>query len=225
MRILLAEDDRMIGASLVRGLRDEGYAVDWVRDGTAVRGYLDLLGEHYVLVLLDWNLPGLDGLSVLKLVRALKTPVPVLMITARDALEDRIVGLDAGADDYLVKPFAMGELKARMRALLRRRSERAEGGLPLKTCGRLSLDPSTHQVRLDQEVIALTPREFSLLDALVDNPSTVLSRQRLEQRLYSCDVEISSNVVEVLVHSLRRKLGQKVIENVRGLGWRIGALD
>lgn len=225
MRILLAEDDQMIGASIVRGLGDEGYAIDWVRDGAAVRSYLDLLGTHYVLVLLDWNLPKLDGLKILKLIRDRKEPLPVVMITARDSVDDRILGLDAGADDYLVKPFALGELKARMRAVMRRRSERTSGGLPVKTFGRLSVDPAAHIARLDDQEVLLTPREFSLLHALIENPGSVLSRQRLEEYLYSCDADISSNVVEVLVYNLRQKLGAKVIENVRGAGWRIGALS
>lgn len=220
MRILLIEDDQMIGASLVRGLRDEGYAVDWVRDGeSAVTALRDERAE-YALALLDWGLPGQNGLTVLETLRRRGSTLPVLMLTARDALDDRVVGLDAGADDYLVKPFEMAELKARLRSLLRRRAGRAETVL---THGLLWLDPVTHEVRWSGAAIALTAREFSLLRTLLERPGAVLSRTQLEERLYGWNEAVQSNAIEVVIHGVRKKLGHGVIENVRNAGWRIGA--
>ena len=219
MRLLLVEDDRMIGDSLVRGLGDDGYHVDWVRDGVAAAAALADPSASFALVLLDWGLPRQDGLSVLKELRARHSLVPVLMITARDTLQDRVQGLDAGADDYLVKPFALAELKARIRSLLRRQEARASAEM---VHGALTLDPVRHEVRLQGTSIAVTPREFALLRVLLSRPGAVHSRTQLEQSLYGWSEAIESNVIEVIIHTLRRKLGPGIIDNVRGVGWRIG---
>jgi DNA-binding response OmpR family regulator len=219
MRMLLVEDDRMIGESLVRGLRDEGYAVDWVRDGAAAVSALKDRQAEFSLAVLDWNLPRQDGLSVLKMLRASGSVLPVLMITARDGLADRINGLDSGADDYLVKPFELAELKARLRNLVRRAERRP-------TCqivhGDLSLDPVTHTLRQGSDSVPVTPREFALLRSLMQHPGAVLSRARLEEQLYGWDEGVQSNAIEFLIHGIRKKLGATIIENVRGVGWRIG---
>ena len=219
MRILLIEDDRMIGASLVRGLRDDGYAVDWVHDGVAAATALRDDQAGYVLALLDWGLPGQDGLSVLKTLRNNGNTMPVLMITARDELDDRVTGLDGGADDYLVKPFELAELKARIRSLLRRRAGRAESEL---IHGDLALNPVTRTVRLRETLTTLSAREFALLHALLERPGAVLSRTQLEEHIYAWDDAVESNAVEFIIHNVRKKLGVSVIENVRGVGWRIG---
>ena len=219
MRILLIEDDRMIGASLVAGLRDDGYAVDWVQDGVSAVTALRDQQADYALALLDWRLPGQDGISVLKSLRSAGNAMPVLMITARDALDDRIMGLDGGADDYLVKPFELAELKARIRSLLRRRAGRAE---PELVHGDLTLNPVTRTVRLRETTVTLSAREFALLHALLERPGAVLSRKQLEERIYAWDDAVESNAVEFIIHSVRKKLDASVIENVRGVGWRIG---
>ena len=219
MRILLIEDDRMIGASLVAGLRDDGYAVDWVQDGISAVTALRDNQADYALALLDWRLPGQDGLSVLKDLRSAGNNLPVLMITARDAVDDRITGLDGGADDYLVKPFELAELKARIRSLLRRHAGRAE---PELGHGELKLDPVTHTVKLREVTVTLSAREFALLRALLERPGAVLSRAQLEERLYAWNDAVESNAVEFIIHSVRKKLDPSIIENVRGVGWRIG---
>jgi two-component system response regulator QseB len=220
MRVLIVEDDPMIGASLVRGLTDDGYAADWVRDGAAADAALrDQLGEHQ-LVLLDWGLPHKNGLEVLKSLRARGNNVPVLILTARDGLTDRVEGLDQGADDFLVKPFELAELKARMRALLRRHAGRIE---PQLSTAELALDPATRTVTRAGVRIQLTAREFSLLHALMQRPGTLLSRAQLEELIYGWANPVESNAVEFLLHSLRRKIGNEQIENLRGLGWRIAA--
>jgi len=220
MRVLIVEDDPMIGASLVRGLTDDGYAADWVRDGAAADAALrDQLGEHQ-LVLLDWGLPHKNGLEVLKSLRARGNNVPVLILTARDGLTDRVEGLDQGADDFLVKPFELAELKARMRALLRRHAGRIE---PQLSTAELALDPATRTVTRAGVRIQLTAREFSLLHALMQRPGALLSRAQLEERIYGWANPVESNAVEFLLHSLRRKIGNEQIENLRGLGWRIAA--
>lgn len=219
MRILLIEDDRMIGASLVAGLRDDGYAVDWVLDGVSAAIALRDSAAEYALALLDWGLPGQDGLSVLKALRGAGNALPVLMITARDALDDRVAGLDCGADDYLVKPFELAELKARIRSLLRRRASRAE---PELIHGDLALNPVTRSVRLREATVSLSAREFALLHALLERPGAVLSRAQLEERIYAWNDAVESNAVEFIIHSVRKKLDASVIENIRGVGWRIG---
>ena len=219
MRLLLVEDDPMIGESLVRGLRDDGYAVDWVRDGAAGLAALKDRQADFSIAILDWNLPRQDGLSVLQAVRASGNRVPILMMTARDGITDRVNGLDGGADDYLVKPFELAELKARLRSLLRRQDGRASSEI---VHGELVLDPVTHSVRLRDAAVTVTAREFALLRALMERPGAVLSRTQLEERLYGWDESVQSNAIEFLIHSLRKKLGSAIIENVRGVGWRMG---
>ena len=219
MRLLLVEDDRMIGESLVRGLRDEGYAVDWVRDGGAAMAALKDGRAGFSIAVLDWNLPRQDGLSVLKSVRASGSTLPILMITARDGVTDRVNGLDSGADDYLVKPFELMELKARLRNLLRRADGRPTARISHRD---LVLDPVTHTVLQGSNSIPVTPREFALLRSLMERPGAVLSRAQLEERLYGWDESVQSNAIEFVIHGLRRKFGAAIIENVRGVGWRIG---
>ncbi len=216
MRLLLVEDDPMIGASVQRGLKLEGYTVDWVRDGAAA-GQALADGVHELL-LLDLGLPRKSGLDLLTSIRRKGLNLPVLVITARDSVADRVRGLDAGADDYLVKPFDLDELSARIRALVRRRSGRA---LPSIELGALVLNPATHAVSLDGQPVSLSGREFALLHALLEQPGVPLSRAQLEERIYGWDEEIESNAIEVYIHSLRRKLGAGWIRNVRGVGYMV----
>jgi two-component system, OmpR family, response regulator QseB len=222
MRLLLVEDDHMIGESLVRGLRDDGYVVDWVKDGAAALAAIHDTQTPYSIAVLDWNLPRKDGLSVLKSARGAGHTVPVLMISARDEVADRVSGLDGGADDYLVKPFELAELKARLRSLLRRRDGRASSEI---IHGAIVLNPVTHSVRLRDTEVAVTSREFTLLRALMERPGAVLSRTQIEERLYGWEDSVQSNAIEFTIHSLRRKLGSDAIENVRGVGWRIGPVS
>jgi DNA-binding response OmpR family regulator len=219
MRILLVEDDAMIGDSLRLGLQDEGYAVDWVRNGKQAIAALDT-PNSYSAMLLDWRLPGADGITVLQTVRGRDATLPVLMLTARDAIEDRVLGLDSGADDYLVKPFELSELKARLRSLLRRSQGRAT---PLLSNGHLTLNPATHEVTCGGQPVQLSAREFAVLHALLERPGIVLSRTQLEERIYGWESSVQSNAVEFLIHALRRKLGRDAIENLRGAGWRVPA--
>lgn len=217
MRILLVEDDAMIGDAVQGALIDAAYAADWVQDGRAALAALAT--QHYDLVLLDLGLPGMDGMQVLARLRARGNAVPLLIITARDQLDDRLRGLDGGADDYLVKPFEMAELLARMRAVLRRK-----GGLasPLLDNGTIALDPATHEAAVcGGPPLALSRREFALLQALMLRPGTLFSRSELEDRIYGWGEEVESNAVEFLIHGLRRKLGQDAIKNVRGAGWMV----
>jgi len=216
MRLLLVEDDVMVGTSIRTGLRQEGYTVDWVRDGVAAE--LAVQTTDYEAILLDIGLPKKSGLDVLARWRRQNNPVPVLIITARDAVADRVCGLDAGADDYLVKPFDLDELAARLRALLRRRSGR---NTPRIEHGTLTLDPLTHEVKLEGNTINLSGREFALLHTLLESPGIPLSRAKLEDQIYGWGEEISSNTVEVYIHSLRRKLGNHWVRNVRGVGYMI----
>jgi len=216
MRILLVEDDAMIGDAVVAGLSADGYAVDWVRDGSAAE--LSINTHPYALILLDLGLSKRDGLSVLRTMRARKQDVPVLIITARDTVADRIAGLDAGADDYLIKPFDLDELSARARALLRRAAGRAE---PLVQRGALTLNPATHEVRLHGGSVDVSAREFALLLALAERAGSVVSRSQLEEKLYGWNEAVGSNAIEVHVHNLRRKLGESIIRNVRGLGYTL----
>ena len=216
MRVLLVEDDSMIGEVVAEALKDASYAVDWVRDGQAALN--TLADQVYGVVLLDLGLPKKDGLEVLHSIRAKDNPVPVLVITARDTLDDRIRGLDGGADDYILKPFEMTELLARMRAVVRRKGGVAS---PVLSNGRLSLDPATREVSLDGQQWRLSGREFSLLHALMVRPGAILSRTDLEDRLYGWNEEVESNAVEFLIHSLRKKLGSDAIKNVRGVGWMV----
>ena len=216
MRLLLVEDDPMIGEAIRAGLRREGFTIDWVTDGGSAGQALDT--EPFELLLLDLGLPGGDGLQLLETLRGRGSALPVLIITARDAVADRVAGLDAGADDYLVKPFALEELAARIRALLRRKSGRPEPRL--EHLG-VALDPATHRVTRDGADVALSPREFALLELLLERPGAILSRGQLEERLYGWGEEVESNAVEVHVHGLRRKLGAQFILTVRGVGYRV----
>jgi two-component system response regulator QseB len=218
VRLLLVEDDPMVGESIRDGLGQEGYAVDWVRDGKAAETALGV--EPYAAVLLDLGLPRRDGLEVLRAARGRRNDVPILVITARDAVADRIKGLDAGADDYLVKPFDLDELAARVRALVRRAEGRAA---PVVRHGAIALNPATREVTLRGRPVALSGREFALLQALLQRPGVVLSRAQLEERLYGWEDEVGSNAVEVHIHNLRRKLGADAIRNVRGVGYTIPA--
>ena len=216
MRLLLVEDDAMIGEAIREGLRREGFAVDWVHDGDCASQVLRT--EAFDLLLLDLGLPRKGGLEVLATARAHGQELPVLIITARDAVSDRVQGLDAGADDYLVKPFDLDELAARIRALLRRKSGRTAPAI--EHLG-VALNPATHAVTRDGREIALSPKEFALLQLLMERPGTILSRARIEERLYGWSEEIESNAVEVHIHGLRRKLGADYILNVRGVGYRV----
>jgi two-component system, OmpR family, response regulator QseB len=218
MRLLLVEDDLMVGEAVRKGLRLDGFAVDWVQDGRAAE--IALEQEDYALLLLDLGLPKKNGLEVLKSVRARGNRIPALILTARDAIADRVAGLDAGADDYLIKPFDLEELAARIRALLRRQSGRAD---PLIALGQLTLNPATHEVLLQGRQINLSAREFALLRAFLDRPGAVLSRAQLEEKLYGWDDNIESNAVEVHIHALRKKLGSDFIKNVRGIGYMVAA--
>jgi len=214
MRLLLVEDDLMIGESVRRGLKRDGFTVDWVRDAESAA--LALRTEPYELVLLDLGLPRKSGLALLKELRSQGNGVPVIVITARDAVADRVLGLDTGADDYLVKPFDLDELGARVRALVRRRTGRVQ---PEISYGDLTVNPATHEAVLCGKDLQLSAREFELLVALVEKPGAVLSRHQLEERLYGWGEEVESNTVEVHVHNLRKKLGSGFIRTVRGVGY------
>ncbi len=216
MRLLLVEDDTMIGEAVLDALRAEHYAVDWVRDG----GMADtaLRSEAYDLVLLDLGLPGRGGLQVLRDLRERRETVPVLIATARDAIGDRIAGLDAGADDYVVKPYDVDELLARIRALLRRSAGRGE---PVFSHMGVTLRPATREASVNGEPVALSAREWAVLEPMLQRPGAVFSRVQLEQKLYGWKDDISSNAVEVYVHGLRKKLGAGMIETVRGLGYLV----
>lgn len=216
MRILVVEDDALLGDAIQAGLRQSGYVVDWVRDGQ--QASLSLATEPYEAVVLDLGLPGLSGMQVLTRLRERGETLPVLILTARDTVDDRIRGLDAGADDYLVKPFDMGELTARLRALLRRTGGYAT---PCLAHGELTLDPASHQVCYQGQVVELVAKEFAVLHALLLNSGRVLSRPQLEEKLYSWGQEVESNAIEVYIHHLRRKLYPTLIETVRGVGYLI----
>lgn len=216
MRILLVEDDRMIGEAITVALQDAAYAVDWVRDGeTALRA---IGNQEHQAILLDLGLPKLDGRDLLRKLRATGSTLPVIIITARDALADRVDGLDLGADDYLVKPFEMDELLARLRAIIRRQGGQATSVL---SNGLLQLDLSTREVQYGDAQVLLTAREFALLQALLLRPGTILSRAQLEERLYGWNEAVESNTIDFLIHGIRKKLGAKVINNVRGAGWMV----
>jgi two-component system OmpR family response regulator len=216
MRLLLVEDDAMIGEAVLQVLRTEHYAVDWVRDGAMADAALR--SEQYDLVLLDLGLPQRDGLEVLRALRSRHASVPVLVATARDAVGDRIAGLDAGADDYLVKPYDTDELLARIRALLRRSAGRGE---PVFEHKGVSLNPATREAMVQGQPVSLSAREWSVLEALLARPGALLSRAQLEEKLFSWKDDISSNAVEVYVHGLRKKLGNDFIQTVRGLGYLV----
>jgi two-component system, OmpR family, response regulator len=216
MRVLVIEDDRMVGAAVVQALKDAAYAVDWVTDGVTAVEAAEI--ENYDVALLDLGLPVTDGREVLRRLRAKGGRLPVIIVTARDGVDDRIDGLDLGADDYLVKPFEIGELLARMRAVLRRQGS---GASPILSNGRITLDPATHMASNDGEAAALTAREFALLQALLMRPGTILSRGELERTIYGWNEEVESNAIEYLIHTIRKKLGAQAIRNVRGVGWMV----
>jgi DNA-binding response OmpR family regulator len=216
MRILLVEDDPMIGDGLASGLRHAGFAVDWLTDGSAAEHAVD--SENFDAMILDLGLPKQDGMSVLRNLRAKKHALPVLILTARDAKEDKLSGLDAGADDYLLKPFDLDELLARLRAVMRRAAGTAETVLEH---GALRLAPDRHEVTLNGVPIELSSREFALLHTLMRNVGRVMSRSQLEQSLYSWDDAPGSNTVEVHIHHLRKKLGNDPIRTLRGVGYML----
>ncbi|ABE45575.1 response regulator [Polaromonas sp. JS666] len=216
MRLLLVEDDAMIGETVLHVLRAEHYAVDWVRDGSMADQALR--SEQYDLVLLDLGLPQRDGLEVLRSLRARRNATPVLVATARDAIGDRIAGLDAGADDYVVKPYDIDELLARIRALIRRSAGRGE---PVFEHKGVSLNPATREASVHGQPVSLSAREWAVLEALLARPGVVLSRAQLEEKLFSWKDEVSSNAVEVYIHGVRKKLGNELIQTVRGLGYLV----
>lgn len=216
MRILLVEDDPQIGTAISSALEDAGMAADWVKDGNAAISSVD--AGAFELMLLDIGLPKKDGLSVLKQVRQKRNNIPVIMITARDAVEDRIAGLDLGADDYLVKPFLIEELMARIRAVVRRRSGSAQ---PQLSNGDISIDPASKVASYDDAVLELTAKEYRLLHSLLLTPGRIYSREELEEKVYGWEEEVNSNAIEFLIHSLRKKTSKAAIKNVRGLGWMV----
>jgi DNA-binding response OmpR family regulator len=218
MRLLLVEDDTMLGRGMRQGLAEAGFTVDWVTDGHAAE--LALANGVYDLALLDVGLPAKDGMTLLSEMRARRDALPVLIVTARDSVADRVAGLNAGADDYVLKPFDLDELVARVRALLRRRAGAAG---PLLECGGIVLDPVRREVRKDGQEVPLSTREFALLEALMQRPGAVLSREQLEDTVYGWGEEVGSNAVEVHLHKLRRKLGPDTIRNVRGVGYKVSA--
>ncbi len=214
MRLLLVEDDTLLGDGVSAGLRHEGYAVDWLTDGEAA--WSALQSEHFDLMVLDLGLPGLSGLELLARLRAKGLLLPVLILTARDAVEDRVRGLDSGADDYLTKPFDLDELAARLRVLSRRNAGRAA---PLIRLGDIALDPAAHTLTVGGQPVETSSREFALLHLLLEHAGEVLTRRRLEEALYGWNMDIESNTLEVYVHRLRRKLGTAAIRTVRGVGY------
>jgi two-component system OmpR family response regulator/two-component system response regulator QseB len=218
MRVLVIEDDALLGDALQAGLKQCGYAVDWMKDGASADQALRT--EPYAAAILDLGLPRMSGLEVLRQLRSRNTLIPVLILTARDTVEDRIQGLDAGADDYLVKPFDMGELTARLRALVRRASGKPASAL--QSFG-VTLEPAAHRVLNQNQVIDLSAREFAVLHILMLNAGRVLSRTQIEEQLYAWGEEVESNAVEVYIHHLRRKLFPELIETIRGVGYMITA--
>ncbi|HEY7788437.1 MAG TPA: response regulator [Casimicrobiaceae bacterium] len=218
MRILLVEDDPMIGKTLQQALAQDGYAVDWVTDGAAGKSAIGAAQDAYAMVLLDLGLPRKSGLELLRELRRSGNRVRVLVVTARDAVADRVAGLDAGADDYLTKPFSLDELTARMRALLRRDIRREDNVL---RHGDLALDTMTHAVTQNGSPVDVSAREFALLAALLERPGAALSKAQLEDRIYRWGDEVESNAVEVHIHNLRKKLGSEAIRTLRGVGYAL----
>ena len=220
MRVLLIEDDRMVGAAVTQALRDAAYAIDWVTDGKAAVDAVE--AETYDLALLDLGLPLVGGLTLLRHFRKSYRDLPVIIVTARDVVDDRVDGLDLSADDYLTKPFEVRELLAGMRAILMRQGS---GISPILSNGVVSLDPATHDASFGEGTCSLTAHEFALLQALLIRQGTILSREDLERRIYGWNEEVESNAVEFLIHSIRKKLGHGTIRNVRGLGWMVDRIS
>lgn len=216
MRILVVEDDELLGSGMQSSLSGSGYAVDWVKDGQSALSFL--AAGQYELVILDLGLPRKPGLEVLREMRDTGHTEPTLILTARDTVADRVAGLDCGADDYMIKPFDLDELQARIRALLRRRTGRAA---PVIRYGDIELDPASHAVTQRGQIVDMSPREFSLLQELLENQGRVMSRPALEEKLYSAEGQVESNALEVHVHHLRRKLGNELIRTIRGVGYII----
>tara|TARA_R110002153_G_scaffold274352_1_gene449036 strand:+ start:9249 stop:9905 length:657 start_codon:yes stop_codon:yes gene_type:complete len=217
MRLLLVEDDNLLGEAIRQALHDAAYAIDWVQDGSTALSTMKT--QDYALVLLDLGLPQKDGIEVLSELRKAKNAVPIIIITARDAVEDRIKGLDYGADDYLVKPFLINELQARIRAVVRRNQGVAD---PILSNENLELNPVTREVKINNQTHLLSAREYAVLHALMLRPGTILSRDELEDRIYGWNEEVASNAIEFIIHGLRKKMGKEAIKNVRGLGWMVG---
>jgi len=216
MRVLLVEDDPLLGEGLYTGLKQDGYAVDWMHDGKMAEAALDV--EHFDILILDLGLPKQDGLHVVQKLRDKGNSIPVLILTARDSLDDRIKGLDVGADDYMTKPFDLEELNARMRALLRRSAGRAA---PKLTHGNLTLDPAAHEARYNNAILDLPPKEYAVLQTLLENVGKVISKTKLQETLYSWENDVASNALEVHIHHLRKKLGSNFIRTIRGVGYII----
>ncbi len=218
MRVLLVEDDELLGDGIRTGLKHYGHTIDWVKDGKSANDVLSTSYENFDIIVLDLGLPKLSGLDVLRRLRERNSSTPVIILTARETIEDRIKGLDAGADDYIAKPFDLDELCARMRALQRRSKSRAK---PLITYGEISLDPASHVVTLNDEPIMISRREFSLLQKLLENSGRVISREQLNQTLYGWGENIDSNALEVHIHNLRKRFGTKLIRTIRGVGYMV----
>jgi len=216
MRVILVEDDELLGDGVQQGLKQFGYTVDWVKDGAAAKHAI--LSEHFDAIILDLGLPRLSGLEVLEQVRDEGVATPVLILTARDAVNDRVRGLDSGADDYLTKPFDLEELSARLRALLRRSSGRADASLVYR---HITLDPASHMVTSNDKDITLSRREFALLHKLLENAGQVLSRDQLTQSMYGWEEDVDSNTLEVHIHNLRKKIDGTFIRTIRGVGYMV----
>ncbi|MDF1653763.1 MAG: response regulator [Coxiellaceae bacterium] len=216
MRVLLVEDDELLGDGICSGLKHYGHTVDWVKDGKSAQDAITSTQESFDIVVLDLGLPKMSGLDVLKNMRERNVPTPVVILTARETIDDRVKGLDAGADDYLTKPFDLDELCARMRALQRRSKSRAK---PLLTYGDIVLDPAAHVVTYKGEQVLVSRREFSLLQKLLENAGRVISREQLNQTLYGWGENIDSNALEVHIHNLRKRFGSDLIRTIRGVGY------
>ena len=216
MRILLIEDDPLIGTAVEQALKDSHYSIDWFKNGQ--QGLTAVYSQQYSTVLLDLGLPGKDGIEVLKAIRDQQNPVPVIIITARDALENRITGLDLGADDYLVKPFRVSELEARIRAVIRRNQGNSRSSLE---CGDLTLDIASGELLQNGNTIHLSAREFTVMRIMMHRPGRLFSKSELEEQVYGWNEEIASNAIEFIIHGLRKKIGKDAIKNIRGLGWMI----
>lgn len=217
MKILLVEDDVMIGEALKKALRRSGYSIDWVQDGLDVEPLL--VDDTYCMVILDLGLPNKDGIAILKDLRKMGTKIPILILTARDDVSDRVTGLDSGADEYLLKPFALEELKARIRLLLRRRENRS---CPIIILEGMCLNPATHEFTYKNKKHRLSTKEFALIRILIENPKRIFSRASLEEKIYGWNEEVESNSIEVHIHQLRKRFGKDIIKNTRGVGYSIG---